>query len=785
MIGENEEGARTLRRWARLTAREAAVFAAMVLLTLVMTWPLARHPGRAVAEEGEPYLHVWTLDWVQHATTRGLPLWDAPMFHPVGLTLAFGEHLFGVAWPLIPVRMAGVEPIVLYNVAFVLAFAFAGWGGWILGRVVTGSAAAGLVAGVFFAFAPYRWDQLAQLPNLWSGWLPLILAALIVYVRGPSWARAAALGFALAMNGLVGVQWMIFGFIALALSVFVAATLLRRWSWRFWLPLIATSIIAAVALTPIVLRYEDARELHRIEQLELRALAFSATWESWVTPSPVSRVYGDAPAAHDARPERVLFPGLLALGLTLIGVTRWRNEVDRLEPRWVAEGRARRWLHHALEAGAALLVVASWWLGERDPGNGSESIFDPAPGPLLAAVALLVVRFAAAPLDSRLGRFRQRLPLGAWLSILWIAMGCFGSLGLRGSFHSFLWDHVPVVRQIEAPARWSVLAYTGLTATVAMGAAALWGAGRRRRLALATLLSVAFLIELNAAPIRWRLHPGTWSPAYEWLAETPIRGAVFELPAGIGAAESVRVLDATRHHRPIVNGYSRFDPLIHKQLVAATRQSPIPFDLFDRLEQIRTSILVVHADELELSPDDPVRRWLREGVRSGRLSFVRRFDEGIHGAWVFALSRVEPLSAFWRQHRGNAIGHTPYEELERFFAGQYTWSEVPVGDVTLRQDPATRALEIWGWAAAPTDISEVRLWFGNESAMFTGGFVDRPDVDEAMPFYRGRSTGFARTFSTRPEGIRLDTDLVVEIVDGQGASRRLDQIQFRWLPTRE
>lgn len=784
MIGEIEQRGPDVRRAARLVAREGAVFGAMALLTLVMTWPLARHPGRAVAELGEPYLNVWILDWVQFATLRGLALWDAPMFHPVGLTLAFSENLFGVAWPLIPFRLAGADAITLYNIAFVLAFAFAGWGGWVLGRVVTGSAAAAFVAGVFFAFAPYRWDQIARLQNLWSGWLPLILAALILYVQGPSWKRAALLGIALTMNGLVSVQWMVFATVAVAFSVGVAAAFLRRWSWRFWLPLIIATVLSIGALVPIVIRYHDARELHGIERLELRALAFSATWESWVTPSPQSRVYGGAPAAHDARPERVLFPGLLALGLSLVGLVRWRNALDRLEPRWLAESR-RRWFHHALEAGAALLAVASWWLGERGSVDGTDSIFDPAPGPLLAAVALLILRFAVAPVDSRLGRIRQRFPLGGWLAILWIAIGCFGSLGLRGSFHSFLWDHVAIVRQIEAPARWAVLAYTGLAATVAMGVSTLLVGGRNRKTIVAALLSIVFLIELNAAPIRWRLHSGWWSPAYEWLAQTPIRGAVFEVPAGVGEAESNHVLDATRHHRPIVNGYSKFDPLIHKQLVAATRQDPIPLDLFDRLEQIRTSVLVVHADELELSPDEPMRRWLLAGIRMGRLTFVRRFDEGIHGAWVFALSRVEPLAAFWRPREGNAVGHATVEQLERFLGGQYTWSDVAVGDVSVRQDPSSRAVEIWGWAASPRDVVEVRLWFENESVAFPAGFVDRPDVEQAMPFYRGRSTGFARTFPSRPEGLHLDTDLVVEIVEGTGESRRLGQILFRWLPTRE
>ena len=47
------------------------------------------------------------------------------------------------------------------------------------------------MAGIFFAFVSFKFDHLAHLQNISSGWLPLILAAMIASGASPPAATPA------------------------------------------------------------------------------------------------------------------------------------------------------------------------------------------------------------------------------------------------------------------------------------------------------------------------------------------------------------------------------------------------------------------------------------------------------------------------------------------------------------------------------------------------------------------------------------------------------------------
>ena len=134
--------------------------------------------GRAVAYPGDPYINTWVLDWDWHATFHQPGrLFQANIFYPAKYSLAFSENLYGIAIVLIPLRLAGISPLTAYNLAILAGFAFSGFGAWLLGRKLTGSSAAGIAAGVFYAFVPFRFTQLSHIQHVWGGWLPVLLAA--------------------------------------------------------------------------------------------------------------------------------------------------------------------------------------------------------------------------------------------------------------------------------------------------------------------------------------------------------------------------------------------------------------------------------------------------------------------------------------------------------------------------------------------------------------------------------------------------------------------------------
>jgi hypothetical protein len=95
-----------------------------------------------------------------------------------------------------PTQWLFKNPILTYNVAFLFAFVLAGEGMYLLARSLTGNRWGAAMAGVVFAFCPYRVAQLPHLQMLTSGWMPIGLWALHRYFAAGRWSALA--GFAAA-----------------------------------------------------------------------------------------------------------------------------------------------------------------------------------------------------------------------------------------------------------------------------------------------------------------------------------------------------------------------------------------------------------------------------------------------------------------------------------------------------------------------------------------------------------------------------------------------------------
>src|ERR687894_377497 len=175
--------------------REAAVLLAFCLLTALMTWPWVLHLRDAVADAGDPYMIAWTLWWDYHQTLNDpLNLFHANVFYPYKYTLAFSEHDYGIALLFFPLFAVGVRPLTVHSLATFFAFVLSGYGAFRLARTLTASYGAAWVAGVAFAFIPYRFQRLPHLHYIFAGWIPLLLEALILFVRVRNRRRAAWLG---------------------------------------------------------------------------------------------------------------------------------------------------------------------------------------------------------------------------------------------------------------------------------------------------------------------------------------------------------------------------------------------------------------------------------------------------------------------------------------------------------------------------------------------------------------------------------------------------------------
>lgn len=311
----------------RRAAGNVLVFAAFALLTVAMTWPWAARIRDACSDPGDPYLVSFVLWWDAHQTFASpLHLFDAPLFFPHRDTLAYSEHLWGIAAPLFPAFALGARPLTVTGLATLLGFALSGFGAFRLARTLTGSAGAGWVAGVAFGFALYRFHQLPHLPYLFAGFMALLFDAAVLFARTPTRRRAAWLGAAFFLNAASVIHWFVLSLIPLGLTLLLVArrhgTLTGRDLWRRGAVALAA---AGLALLPFYLPYlRLAREAGLVRH-EKNVAAYSARPIHWLTAdwrSPVWRGLGRDNVAD----ELCLFPGALVPILAAVAVVRRRDD---------------------------------------------------------------------------------------------------------------------------------------------------------------------------------------------------------------------------------------------------------------------------------------------------------------------------------------------------------------------------------------------------------------------------------------------------------------------------
>src|SRR5439155_25692003 len=104
-------------------------------------------------------------------------LFAANIFYPALRTLAYSEALLVPAVFAAPLRWLGVGPVLVYNIVFLPGFIVSGAGTALLVRTLTRSDAAGFIAGLVFAFLPYRIDHFPHLPLQQTQCLPFAMWA--------------------------------------------------------------------------------------------------------------------------------------------------------------------------------------------------------------------------------------------------------------------------------------------------------------------------------------------------------------------------------------------------------------------------------------------------------------------------------------------------------------------------------------------------------------------------------------------------------------------------------
>jgi hypothetical protein len=640
--------------WRRALPRELLVFLGFCLMTALLTWPYVTRLRDAVADPGDPYLVAWILWWDYHATfTDPLNLFHANVFYPYRYTLAFSEHCYGIALPFFPLFALGFRPLSVHAFAMFIGFAACGYGAFRLGRTLTGSAGAGWVAGIVFAFVPYRFHLVSHLPYLFSPWIPLLFEALVLFVHRRSRRRAAWLGVAFFMTGLTTVTWFALSLVPAALAAAVLLTRRRLWGDQdFWRRGAAALGAACLALLPFMLPYYIASQLYGFER-SIREIKLQSAWPiHWLSAEGNNRFWRGF-GEHVMEGMRFkLFPGLLPVLLSLAAVAL--VDPPRAAAPRRAETAARKRLLAALDAFILLALVASVFAVGYEGTQAFGGLFNyvTSERALAALTAAAVARLCLSyPALLRRGEGANlietlrspRRTEAFWLGLLWFGVGFCYSLGWNFFFYRILYQLIPIFKSMRVPTRGAMIAYLGLSVLAGLGVGRLAELVARKRpgwrpAAVYAAACVLLLAELNAAPLHFMRGEVFPDAVTLRLKETPMRGGIVVLPAN-GDFNHRYMLRAADHAKPLVVGTSGFNPPYEDEIERLTREGPSSEQFLDLLEKIPASYLVIHHPGVPPEQRAVYETFLSRAIAAGRLRFVNRFDGRDD---LYAVVKTEP-----------------------------------------------------------------------------------------------------------------------------------------------
>lgn len=300
---------------------------AWTAVTVAFTWPIGNLADPVVARHDDTLFSAWRLGWVAHQLPRDLAhLFDTNVFFPEPNTLAYSDAMLLLGLLAAPAVWLGVPLIIVHNLLVIAAFVTAAMAMMRLAAYFTPDRAAQAIAGIVFAFAPFRATHIAHLELLWTAFIPLAVLALYRLVERPTPARGVAFGGAVGLQGLCSIYYVVF------LAIWLPAALaLSRWhigvpfSRRHLAYLGVAVVTAAVILSPYALPYAKARAALG-PRVETDIHSFSATASDYTRASMHNRTYPAALRARDD--ERGLTLGIVGWALTILGVALVRSRTS-------------------------------------------------------------------------------------------------------------------------------------------------------------------------------------------------------------------------------------------------------------------------------------------------------------------------------------------------------------------------------------------------------------------------------------------------------------------------
>jgi hypothetical protein len=484
-------------------------------MTIVMTLPLVfRFTDSAAGGYGDGVYFIWLIRWYQGVIFQGhgAPFFNAMMNYPEGWNLSTTDTALASALPGVPFSLL-MGPTAGYNIAMAITFILSGLFMYIWVVYLTSSKSAGLIAGMIYAFLPYRMAHfLAGHLNLsGTAWFPLFFMGYFEVLHHPAqkkWWPPVIAGISL---GLIALTSMYYLYFTLLFVVIIFLGYLILVSWRvvlqkaFWIKSLIAALISSpflfVALKPFLKLSQSGGIADR--SLDY-ANNYSASPTDFFTFSSDHFLFGKWISSIFDRSlwiESSLYIGSVALILILFLLIKKHKKAQR-----------------ALIRISLLVMVSAFIL---------------ALGPSLHWNNRQVILHIPGWLQSFSNLKETIIPLPTW----------------------FLFNHLPFYAKMRAVMRvgFFVLIFSSMLA--GLGAAGFlnkFSKGKKRWL---TILIIGLVF--------FDFYPGSFAntikkiearPVDHWLAEQPGKGAVIQMPFEESTSQD-QIYYTLTHKKPITGGF--------------------------------------------------------------------------------------------------------------------------------------------------------------------------------------------------------------------------------------
>lgn len=502
-----------------------------LVLTLLLTWPLALHLGNGIAHfiSSDHYQNLWNIWWFRTALfeQHKNPFYTDVLFYPYRDSQHPLELYFHTLQPALMLFASPLSYLIgtvgSFNLIVLLSFVTGGWGMFFLARYFTQNPIAAFIAGAIFDFCAYHFNILSvgQTNLLPIGTMPLYILFLhksVAPLRPETERNRRVIYPLLAIVVLVFasyIDWYYPLYLLLySAGLFAVLLITRPREWRFtvvrFFSIMASWLVLVSLLLFSMLRSTTTDTDVTYKSSVVFEIIHSSALLAMFTPVKDMRI---APGAW-LQP----FWGYTALGLAVVGLWFCRKQ----------QGWWRWWLGVILVFGV-LSLGPYLRLNQTDDAN--VAIAHGLPLPYLLIQNIPPISFSRSP--------------GRMQIIIEMALALLAAFGVSGL--------------MSALDKWS---------------SQNWMVGRRPiRVGMPVVALVLLCLEMQTLP--WPIEIMSKPPIFEQIAKEPSNFAVLDLPlTNHGVEDAHRMYYQTIHQRPIAGGY------IARHLIDYYRGNGTPFDDF-------------------------------------------------------------------------------------------------------------------------------------------------------------------------------------------------------------